>query len=45
MTQIVLEVDMRRVRLENLDGRTRDERETCIPSARPNNETKGAGLR
>ena len=31
LVQIVCEGSMKRVREENLDGKTRDERETCFP--------------
>ena len=36
---------MKRIKVENLDGKTRDERETCFPVAGTKSETRGAGLR
>lgn len=32
---------MKRIKTQNLDGRTREERETCFPKAFPNNEERG----
>ena len=36
---------MRKIKLENMDGKTREERGTCFPLARFEEEKKGAGLR
>lgn len=36
---------MRKIKEENLDGRMREERETCFPSATQNEQRKGAGMR
>ena len=36
---------MRKIKEENLEGRSRDERETCFPAAHNKKEMKGAGLR
>ena len=36
---------MRKILVENMDGKTREERETCFPPARLKEEKKGAGLR
>ena len=36
---------MRKIRMESMDGKTRDERETCFPMARIDEERKGAGTR
>ena len=34
-----------KIKAENLDGKTRDERETCFPVSRVESKMKGAGLR
>ena len=36
---------MRKIGMANLDGKTRDERETFFPMARLEEEKKGAGSR
>ena len=36
---------MGKISVKNLDGRTREERETCFPLEREKEERKGAGLR
>ena len=36
---------MKRIKVENLDGKTRDEKETCFPLQGVKNKMRGAGLR
>lgn len=36
---------MRKIKEEILDGKTRDERETCFPQSGIKSKMKGAGLR
>lgn len=35
---------MRKIRIYDNDGKTRDERETCFPTAVQTDKNKGAGL-
>lgn len=36
---------MRKTSVENLDGKTKEERETCFPACGKDIEKKGAGMR
>ena len=36
--------DMRKIRIYDNDGKTRDERETCFPATAQMDKNKGAGL-
>ena len=36
---------MRKILVENMDGRTRDERESCFPISQEKGQRKGAGTR
>ena len=36
---------MQKIRVEAMDGKTRDERETCFPIEGIKEEKKGAGMR
>ena len=36
---------MQKIKEGNLEGKSRDERETCFPTARLKEKMKGAGLR
>ena len=35
---------MKRIKVYEVEGKTRDERETFAPNTVPNNETRGAGM-
>ena len=44
-TNCFLRKSMRKILLENMDGRTRDEREACFPISQEKGQRKGAGTR
>jgi hypothetical protein len=45
LAQVIFVGNREKIKEENLDGKTRDERETCFPVLRVKSKMKGAGLR
>ena len=45
LAQVIFVENRAKIKVENLDGKTRDERETCFPVLRVESKMKGAGLR
>ena len=43
--QVIVVENREKIKEENLDGKTRDERETCFPVVSMKGKMKGAGLR